>query len=129
MRAFKNYSRHIRSTWKELALEYFLPLLAEFLILIVCMAAFSLFVKLGPMIEQPSLVGEEQTKPTAGRLAFGLNSAGIMVRFFVHRVESGKERQTLYLFVCGIRGGYPAVGVYRRDIMAFFCRRRSFCSV
>ena len=100
MKAFKNYSRHIRSTWKELALEYFLPLLAEFLILIVCMAAFSLFVKLGPMIEQPSLVGEEQTKPTAGRLAFGLIALVLWFVFsFIASKASKKDKHYTSSFV------------------------------
>ena len=68
----KNYSFHIRSTRRELALEYFLPLAAEIAILILCLIPFKLFTGLGPMIEEPSMVGEELTKPTAGRLVFGI---------------------------------------------------------
>lgn len=69
---FKNYSTRIRSTRRELLFEYFLPLLGEFLILAVCILSFRLFVKLGPMIEAPALVGKEQTRPTVGRLVFGV---------------------------------------------------------
>ncbi len=62
------YSKHIRSTPKELLYEYFLPLLAEFLILILCIILFSLLKSLGPMVEEPAMVGDAQTMPTAGRL-------------------------------------------------------------
>ena len=72
MKGFEEYSKHIRSTPKEIGREYFLPLLAEFGILILCMFSFSLFVKLGHMIQEPSLVGDDLTSPTVGRLAFGL---------------------------------------------------------
>ena len=80
MKKFENYSKHIRSTPKEIGREYFLPLLAEFGILIVCMAAFSLFVKLGPLVQAPSLVGDDLTSPTVGRLAFGII---VLVLWFV----------------------------------------------
>ena len=80
MKKFENYSKHIRSTPKEIGREYFLPLLAEFGILIVCMAAFSLFVNLGPLVQAPSLVGDDLTSPTVGRLAFGII---VLVLWFV----------------------------------------------
>ncbi len=72
MKMPKNYSLHIRSTRRELMLEYFLPLVSEFLILILCIIPFSFFKSVGPLIEEPSLVGLELTKPTAGRLAYGI---------------------------------------------------------
>ena len=72
MKAFKNYSTHIRSTRRELLFEYLLPLLVEFLILAVCIQAFYLCYELGPMVEDPTQVGDVQTKPTVGRLAFGI---------------------------------------------------------
>ena len=74
MTLLKNWSRHIQSTWKEIVHEYFLPLLAEFLILILCMICFAAFVKIGPMIQEPEMLGEEMSKPTAGRLAYGVLS-------------------------------------------------------
>ena len=80
MKGFEEYSKHIRSTPKEIGREYFLPLLAEFGILILCMFSFSLFVKLGRMIQEPSLVGDDLTSPTAGRLAFGII---VLVLWFV----------------------------------------------
>ena len=72
MKAFKDYSLHIRSTRRELLLEYFLPLAAEFLILILCILPFRLLKEVGPLLEAPSMVGQAMTKPTAGRLAFGV---------------------------------------------------------
>ena len=80
MSAFKNYSLHIRSTWKEILLEYLLPLFAEFTILVLCLIPFRLVKALGPMIEEPALVGEEMTKPAAGRLGYGIFA---MVMWFV----------------------------------------------
>jgi len=88
MKALEDYSTQIRSTGRELLLEYFLPLLGEFLILAVCMLAFSLFLKLGPMIEAPALVGQEQTKPTVGRLAFGVVA---LVLWFVFTFAASKS--------------------------------------
>ena len=72
MKPFKDYSTHIRSTGKELLFDFFLPLLAEFGILVACIIPFRIFKSLGGMIQNPALVGKEQTMPTAGRLAFGL---------------------------------------------------------
>lgn len=72
MKVLENYSKHVRSTPKEIGREYFLPLIVEFGILILCIIPFSLFVKIGSMVQEPSLVGDDLTKPTAGRLAFGL---------------------------------------------------------
>ena len=88
MKAFKNYSTRIRSTRKELLLEYFLPLLVEFLILTVCILSFYLFYELGPMIEDPSFVGDAQTKPTIGRLAYGI---GAMVLWFIFTFIASKS--------------------------------------
>ena len=87
MKAFKNYSTHIRSTRRELLLEYLLPLFAEFLILAVCILSFYQFYERGPMIESPTLVGEAQTKPTAGRLAFG---AAAIVLWFIFTFIASK---------------------------------------
>lgn len=81
MKAFENYSTHIRSTRRELLFEYFLPLLAEFLILVLCIVPFRLLKALGPLIEEPALVGEEQTKPTVGRLAFGVAALALWFVF------------------------------------------------
>ncbi len=72
MKTENNYSTHIRSTRRELLWEYFLPLAAEFVILILCMIPFRLLKGLGPMLQEPSAVGAELTKPTACRLAFGV---------------------------------------------------------
>ena len=72
MKLPKNYSLQIRSTPRELLLEYFLPLVSEFVILILCILPFRLVKELGPLLEEPSFVGRELTKPTAGRLAFGI---------------------------------------------------------
>ena len=88
MKAFEMHSPRIRSTRKELLLEYFLPLLAEFIILAVCIWFFSIIVKLGPMIEAPALVGEIETRPTAGRLAFGLTA---LVLWFVFTFIASKS--------------------------------------
>lgn len=72
MKAFENYKPVIRSTRRELLFEYLLPLLVEFLILTVCIIFAPVLVGLGPMIQAPALVGEAQTKPTLGRLVFGI---------------------------------------------------------
>ena len=88
MKAFENYSIHIRSTRRELLFEYLLPLLVEFLILTVCILSFYLFYELGPMIEEPALVGEALTKPTAGRLAFGIAA---LVFWFVFTFIASKS--------------------------------------
>ena len=71
MKPFENYSRHVRTTGREFVFEYLIPLVAEFLILFLCMVLFSLFINLGPMVQEPSFVGDEQTKPTVGRLVYG----------------------------------------------------------
>lgn len=87
MKAFKKYSRHIRSTKKELLTEYLLPLFAEFAILAACIMAFSLVIDKGPMLQEPSLVGSELTKPTLGRLAFGIFA---LVMWFVFTYIASK---------------------------------------
>ena len=106
MRAFENYSTHIRSTRRELLLEYFLPLLVEFLILGVAILSFSLFVALGPMIEEPALVGEAQTKPTLGRLVFGLAALVLWFVFTLVASKSAKKDKhfapSFFGFVAGI---------------------------
>ena len=106
MRAFENYSTHIRSTRRELLFEYFLPLLVEFLILGAAILSFSLFVALGPMIEEPALVGEAQTKPTLGRLVFGLAALVLWFVFTLVASKSAKKDKhfapSLFGFVAGI---------------------------
>ena len=72
MKGLDNYSKHIRSTPKEIGREYFLPLLAEFGILVICIIPFYLFRELGSVIQQPTPVGDELPSPTAGRLAYGM---------------------------------------------------------
>ena len=88
MKTFENYSTQIYSTRRELVLEYLLPLLVEFLILAVCILSFYLFYELGPMIEEPTLIGETLTKPTLGRLAFGIAA---MVLWFVFTIVASKS--------------------------------------
>ena len=106
MKAFENYSTHIRSTRRELLFEYFLPLLAEFLILVLCIVPFRLLKALGPLIEEPALVGEEQTKPTVGRLAFGVAAlAQWFVFTFVASRAAKKDRHyasSFFGFAAGI---------------------------
>jgi len=93
MKAFENYSSRIRSTKKELLTEYLLPLGVEFAILIVCMVAFALCVGLGPLVQEPSYVGEELTKPTAGRLGFGIFALVMwFVMSYLASVEAGKGK-------------------------------------
>lgn len=72
MKAQSNYSTHIRSTRREILLEYFLPLVSEFFILILCIIPFRFLKSVGPLLEDPAMVGEQLTKPTVGRLAFGI---------------------------------------------------------
>ena len=72
LKAFEDYSSHIRSTWKEILLEYFVPLIAEFVILFISVAAFMQCVKLGPMVQEPVMFARQMTKPTVGRLAYGI---------------------------------------------------------
>ena len=91
MKAVQNYSTHIRSTRKELLFEYVLPLLVEFLILAVCILSFYLFYELGPMIEEPTLVGEALTKPTLGRLAFGIAALLLWFVFTFFASKSAKK--------------------------------------
>jgi hypothetical protein len=106
MKSFENHSIHIHSTRKELLFEYWLPLLAEFLILAVSILSFSLFVPLGPMIEEPTLVGEAQTKPTAGRLAFGGTALILWFIFTFFASKSAKKDQhyasSFFGFTAGI---------------------------
>lgn len=106
MKAFKNYSLHIRSTRRELLLEYFLPLGAEFLILIACMLAFGLITQAGPMLETPSAVGDEQTKPTVGRLIYGLLAMALWFVFsFIASRAAKKDRHyasSFFGFAAGI---------------------------
>ena len=76
MKASGEYSRKIRSTRKELVLEYLVPLIVE----IMSLAVFMLFVDLGPMIQEPAMVGDSETMPTVGRLVFGIV---VLVLWFV----------------------------------------------
>ena len=100
MKAFKNYSTHIRSTRRELLFEYLLPLLVEFLILVVCIQAFYLCYELGPMVEDPTQVGDAQTKPTVGRLAFGITAQILWFVFtFVASKAAKKEKDYLSSFL------------------------------
>lgn len=72
MKILENYSRHIRSTPREIFCEYFLPLMAEFVLLVLCIFPFRLFKKIDSLIQEPALVGGQMTNPTVGRLAFGI---------------------------------------------------------
>lgn len=105
-KAFKNYSPHIRGTRRELLFEYFLPLIVEFLILAACIFSFYLFYELGPMIEDPTLVGDTMTKPTVGRLAFGIAALLIWFIFtFVASKSASKDKHyasSFFGFAAGI---------------------------
>ena len=78
MKAFKDYSTHIRSTRRELLLEYFLPLAAEFLILILCILPFRLLIrgmyvfnkdpKIRLMLEEPHIPDDILRKISAKTL-------------------------------------------------------------
>ena len=81
MKKFENYSTHIRSTPKEIGREYFLPLFAEFGILVLCIILFRLFKGFGSLIQEPSLVGGNLTDPTAGRLVFGITALALWFVF------------------------------------------------
>ena len=91
MKDSKNYSKHIRSTPKELLYEYFLPLLAEFLILILCILPFRFLKGLGPMLEEPAMVGDAQTMPTAGRLTFGIIALALWFAFTLLASKAAKK--------------------------------------
>lgn len=80
MKALDQYSKHIRSTPREILYEYFLPLLAEFGILALCIFLFRLMKTADGLIQEPSLVGGNLTDPTSGRLVFG---CAAMVLWFV----------------------------------------------
>ncbi len=100
MKAFKNYSTHIRSTRKELLYEYFLPLLAEFLILVLCIIPFRLIKTLGPMTEEPAIVGDAQTMPTVGRLAFGIFALALWFVFtYVASKAAAKDKHYVSSFL------------------------------
>lgn len=99
------YSRHIRSTRKELLREYFLPLLAESAILILCMKSFRLLKEIGPMLESPSLVGGELTKPTSGRLAFGLLALVLWFVFSWVASKAAKKNRDLASSLFGFAAG------------------------
>ncbi|MDO4807870.1 MAG: hypothetical protein Q4A07_11565, partial [Coriobacteriales bacterium] len=71
-RAFAEYSKQIRSTRPEIIREYLVPLIAEFVMLVVLLMAFMFFTGLGPMVQEPTMLGKMETKPTAGRLAYGI---------------------------------------------------------
>ena len=106
MKAFENYSRHVRTTRREFLLEYCLPFVAEFAILVLCIIPFYLCVKIGPMIQEPSMVGEEMTKPTAGRMAYGLTALVLwLVLSLTASRAAGKDRHytsSLVGFAAGI---------------------------
>ncbi|MBQ9823800.1 MAG: hypothetical protein IJM63_04825 [Solobacterium sp.] len=95
MKTPKNYSFHVRSTRKELLMEYFLPLLAEFAILFLCILPFRFVKAAGPLIEEPSMVGRELTKPTAGRLGFGI-LAILLWLVFTHLASKAAEKEKHY---------------------------------
>ena len=106
MKAFKDYSTHIRSTRKELLFEYFLPLIAEYLILVLCIIPFRLVKTLGPMTEEPAMVGEAMTQPTVGRLAFGVFALVLWFVFtFVASKAAAKDKHyaaSFFGFAAGI---------------------------
>ena len=77
MRIFKDYSTHIRSTRKEIVLEYLLPVAVEFVILAGCITLFRLFRMFDVMVDESVMVGDEMTKPTAGRLIYGVFAFGL----------------------------------------------------
>ena len=91
MSAFKNYSRHIRSTPKEIVCEYFLPLISEFIILFLCIFPFRLFKRIDTLIQEPALVGGELTNPTLGRLMFGVIALAL---WFVFSYAASKAADT-----------------------------------
>ena len=104
--ALKDYSLQIRSTRKELLFEYFLPLCAEFAILAISILAFDVCVKLGPMVEEPVMFAREMTKPTAGRLAFGVLALVLwLVLSHAASIAAGKDKHytsSLMGFAAGI---------------------------
>ena len=105
MKLFNDYSKHIRSTPKEICREYFLPLLAEFGILILCIIPFSLFRGLGPLIQQPSAVGGDLTSPTAGRLAYGLIALALWFVFSLAASKAAKKDKHYSSSLLGFAAG------------------------
>ena len=106
MKACDNYSKQIRSTPKEIVCEYFLPLLAEFGILILCIFPFRLLKKVDVLIQEPALVGGNLSDPTVGRLMFGIVA---IVLWFVfswvasEAAEKGKHYSSSFFgFAAGI---------------------------
>ena len=106
MKALDNYSKQIRSTPKEIVCEYFLPLLAEFGILILCIFPFRLFKKIDVLIQEPSLVGNDLNDPTVGRLVFGIMAIVlwfIFTWFASKAAEKDKHYSSSFLgFTAGI---------------------------
>ena len=77
----------------------------EFLILTVCILSFSLFIELGPMVEAPALVGDAQTKPTLGRLVFGLTALVLWFIFTFIASKSAKKDKHFVSSFCGFTAG------------------------
>ena len=105
MSAFENYSTQIRSTGKEIVLEYFVPLLVEFFLLFISVVAFMQCVKLGKNIEEPVMFARQMTKPTAGRMAYGILALVLWLIVTVAASKADREHRHYASSLLGFEAG------------------------
>lgn len=71
--------------------EYFLPFLAQYVILLACIKFHRLFIGKGAYIEAEAMVGDEMSSPTTGRLAYCLMAFAVVLLLTVTASKMAKK--------------------------------------
>lgn len=85
--------------------EYFLPFLAQYGILMVCIMLHRLFINQGALLGEPVMVGDEMSAPTAGRLVFCILSFVLSVILTIIASKQAKHGKDFAPFFLGLFAG------------------------
>ena len=85
--------------------EYLFPLLAQYVILLVCINLHRLFVSKGAYVCAKAMVGDEMSSPTAGRLIFCCLTFAGAVLLTISASRIAKKGQEYLPFFLGLLAG------------------------
>lgn len=99
----KHFERYHKPKFS--AKEYLLPLMLEYVVLLVCIRLHRLLIYRGPLLGEAILVGDELSAPTVGRLVFCILSFAAAVCLTALASRKAKLGEVTVPFVCGSFAG------------------------
>lgn len=95
----------IKSTRKEILIDYIIPLILEFAVIGVLIVLFTVCVGKGPLLQEEKLIGDEMASPTLGRLIYGFVSFAGFIALVVMASRASKSGQDTKAFWLGYIAG------------------------